>query len=69
MVNRGEHTVLNIQVGIDELVGFERMHSAAVGDNATYVDLNKYIDNEECHDLVEVAMETYTNVDVFCFFI
>lgn len=68
MINRGKNKILNLQVVPEELYGLKRLISSAIGENAIYVDINMYLNNNECQDLVEEANEKYTDVDVYCFF-
>jgi len=69
MTNRGLATVMNVQVTEDEMEGFERLSSAGIREGAIYVDLDMYIDHEESHETVDEALEKYTDMSVFCFFV
>ncbi len=69
MINRGLATVMNVQVEEKQMKGFERLSSAGVREGAIYVDIDMYIDREESHETVDEALERFTDMSVFCFFV
>ena len=66
---RGITKTLNIQVSVDELQGFERLESAAIGTNCIYIQTQTYLDLSESHPTVDDIMETYKVQNIICLFI